>query len=494
MKSSEYNPKLLLDKAIDILTCKIVIWEPKNKNTIDVPEPPDDKCLVIRECLNIEIEESYKKLIGTASIKFPRGTIIKRTLTEEQLKKDGANTVYTERLADGTITEKRANETVAQPSDFKVGQRIRIYLGYYRDKPGYVYKNAKEHQKAINDAATATDKNLMFDGYITKCSVSTPIEIKCENLASNLKRKNCRKVPKIKNATVNDFLKEGGKYYLLKGTGLKLDPETAKCNINIGMIQLSEDLTVADVLTEWSKYKLYCFIRTGSDGIPYLKVGRSYFSAKTAESIVNQNQSETAPVIQFDYHVANDNLTLMNTDPKFLAVSAEGFKYQSDSDGKLKQIKYSITIRLNPEWEGKHDTKHKKFQLLNETKLSKKAMKLGAVPKSKTPDKVDLSQYTVIPYTSNRINITEEELIKEAEAYFDGYNMNGIEGSVTVFGDRNLKSGMKVELLDIRQPEKNGWYLIEEVNTNFGINGYRQTLKLPYCIARADKEESKNDK
>ena len=193
--------------------------------------------------------------------------------------------------------------------------------------------------------------------------------------------------------------------------------------------------------------------------------------------------------IQFDYHVAEDGLTLMNTDPRFLAVSAEGFKYEPDSKGKLKEVKYSITIRLNPEWEGTHDTKHKKFQLLNETKLSKKSLKLGAVPKSQTKDKVDLSQYTVIPYTSNHIGITEDQLIKEAEAYFEGYNMNGIEGTVTVFGDHNFESGMKVELLDIRQPEKNGWYLIEEVNTKFGVNGYRQTLKLPYCIARPEKEE-----
>lgn len=486
MKSSPYKKDLLLDKAVDILACKILIWEPEDKTKIDAGDPDDDKCLVLRECQSIEIEESYKKLIGTASVKFPRGTIIKRTLTKNDIDEDGTTTVYTERLADGTITEKRAGYSTAQPSDFKVGQRIRIYLGYYRGDGNKVFKDAKERQDAMDAAAVA--HKPMFDGYITKCSVSTPIEIKCENLASNLKRKNCRKITTGKNAKVNDFLKEGGKYDLLKGTGLKLHPDTAKCDINIGKVQLSEDLTIADLLTEWSKYKLYCFIRT-ENGVPYIKVGRSYFSAKTAESIVNQDQSVRGTLLQFDYHVAEDGLTLMNTDPRFLAVSAEGFKYEPGSQGSTKEVKYSITIRLNPEWEGTHDTKHKKFQLLNETKLSKKSLKLGAVPKSQTKDKVDLSQYTVIPYTSNHIGITEDQLIKEAEAYFEGYNMNGIEGTITVFGDYNFESGMKVELLDKRQPEKNGWYLIEEVNTKFGVNGYRQTLKLPYCIARPEKEE-----
>lgn len=479
MKSSKPVPK---EDGLDILVCKIFVWEPADKNTIDKDTPSEDKCLVLTECESIEIEESYKKLIGTASVRFPRGTVIKRTVTAEDIEENGATTVYTERLNDGTIVEKRAGYSTAKPDDFKVGQRIRIYLGYYRDK-GKVFKDEKERKQAME--AEALDHLPNFDGYIVKCSVSTPIEIKCENLASNLKRKNCRKIITGNNAKVNDFLKEGGKYYLLEGTGLKLHPDTANCDINIGKVQLSEDLTVADLLTEWSKYKLYCFIRYDNDGNPCIKVGRSYFSTKTAESILNDDDSSKGTLIQFNYNVAEDNLTLMNTDPRFLAVSAEGFKFENG-----KEIKYSITVRLNPEWTGTNDTTHKKFQLLNETQLSRKAQKLGAVMKSQTRDRVDLSQYTVIPYTSRKIGVTEEELIQEAEAYFEGYNMNGIEGSITIFGDFfELESGKKVELLDLREPEKNGWYLIDEVNTRFGVNGFRQVLSLPYCIARPEKEE-----
>lgn len=147
---------------------------------------------------------------------------------------------------------------------------------------------------------------------------------------------------------------------------------------------------------------------------------------------------------------------------------------------------------------GQNDTEHKKFQILNETKLSKKSLKLGAIPKSKTKDRVNLSAYNVIPYVSSKIGISEDELIKEAEAFFEGYNRNGVEGSITIFGDlhrtnlgmRHLESGMKVVLLDKREPEKQGWYLIEEINTKFGVNGFRQTLKLPYCIAKPEKEQN----
>ncbi len=474
-------------ECLDVLCCKILIWE-ANSDVIEINDPDENKCLVIRECESIEINDTYKKLINSASVRFPRGTVIKRTITSENIEKEGATTVYTERLIDGTVVEKRKGYSTAQPTDFKVGQRIRIYLGYYKDR-GKVFKNATERLQAMEKEAFV--KNVPdFDGYIVKCSVSTPIEIKCENLASGLKRKNVVKLGPM-TVTVNDLLKEGGKYDLLKGTGLKLHPKTAERDINIGKIQLTEDLTVADVLTEWNKYGLYSFIRKDTDGTPYVMVGHTYLSGNVASSILNTDGSSDTPQIQFDYHVAQDNLTLMNCDPRYLAVSAEGFKFESN-----KQIKYNVTVRLNPEWTGQNDTEHKKFQILNETKLSKKSLKLGAIPKSKTKDRVNLSAYNVIPYVSSKIGISEDELIKEAEAFFEGYNRNGVEGSITIFGDlhrtnlgmRHLESGMKVVLLDKREPEKQGWYLIEEINTKFGVNGFRQTLKLPYCIAKPEKE------
>lgn len=483
MKSATHQQHI---DELDILVCKILIWEPSDKNKIDIEDPDENKCLTIRECESIEIEESYKKLIGTATLKFPRGTIINRTLTKNDLDENGASTVYTDRLDDGTIVEQRSGSSVATPTDFKVGQRIRIYLGYYKDEHK-VFKTKQERITEMEkDALLAVPD---FDGYITKCSVSTPIEIKCENLASNLKKRNCRKITTGKHTMVNDLLKSGGKCDLLKGSGLELADECKKESIDVGKLQLCADLTVADVLTEWNKYNVHCFIRWGKDNQPKLYVSRAYS---------NSNGSSKIPVLQFDWNVASDGLTLMNTDPKFLAVAATGFKYEGSGKTE-KEVKYNITIRLNPEWTGKSDTKHKKFQLLNETKLSKKSMKLGAVPKSCVKDKVDLSQYQVVSYVSRKIGITEEELIKEAEQYFENYHMNGIDGTITIFGDtfdtelgiRHIQHGMKVELLDMRQPEKNGWYLVEEVKTTFGTGGFRQTLKLPYCYARPEKEESK---
>ena len=438
---------------------------------------------LITEVAEVEIEESYRKLIGTASVKFPRGTVIKKTLTELNGEEYSSNVSAT--IEDsGVLVTTRTDSKKAEVTDFKVGSRIRIMLGYTTDpKIAALAKVNKDGKSIHNDSSKLTEyKNhlvTMFDGYITKCSIDTPIEIKCENLASGLKKISCPKVPASKNMTVNDFLAPDGKYKLLENSGLSLHPKTKSCDINIGKVSLTTDLTVADVLTEWSKYKVFAYVKY-NNGEPCIAVGRSYFSNAGNDSVIRDDDHKI-PEILFDYHVANNGLTLMNTDKAFLAVEATCL----DSQDKF----YHITIRRNPNWDDSKPTKDK-WQVMNETTLSKKAQKLGATCLSKSKDKVDLSTYTVIPYMSPKLGISHDALLEEAIKYFESYNMNGIEGTLTLFGDLALRTGTEVHLTDKLHPQKNGYYLVDEVNTTFGVGGYRQKIKLPYCIAK-DKSDSK---
>lgn len=471
MKSSE--PKKYPD-GVDILVSKVLVWDPGSKKEIEAKDPDEGKCLVLRECVNIEIEESYKKLIGTATVRFPRGTVIKKTITSDDIEKNGASEVYVERLDNGALIESRDGYAVVKPSDFKVGQRIRIYIGYYRDK-GVVFNDEKERREAMEEEALSHDPD--FDGYIVKCSVSSPIELKCENVASGLKKKSCPRVT-INNATVQELLGSSGKYKLLDGTGLSLHPDTLGEKTSIGKIQLDKELTVADMLTEWSKYGLYCFVRY-EDGKPYIKVGMPYSKKKNMSVDFDQDVK-----IQFDYHVANDGLDLMHVDPGYLAVSAQGFAFRNG-----KQIRHSITLILNPDWEGSDDTKHRKFNVLREATYNRKSMKIGAFASERSRDNVDLNSYTIVSYVSNRIGITLKDLVEEAKEYFENYSKNGVEGQLSIFGDLHIRTGQRVELIDTMEPEKNGWYRVDEVRTVFGVNGYRQVLKLPYCIAKPEEEE-----
>ena len=356
------------------------------KKPMEEPESP----LLISEVESIEIEESYRKLIGTASVLFPRGTVIKKTLT--QLNGEEYNSKVTATVDDaGVLVTTRTDSKLATVSDFKVGKRIRIMLGYTTDPKVAALTKVDSNKKSIFNDTSKSDEykkylTTMFDGYITECSVDSPIELKCENLASRLKKISCPKVTAKKNMTVNDFLADNGAYKLLKNSGLSLYPATKSCEINIGKVNLVPDLTVADVLTEWSKYKVYAFVKYNGD-TPYIAVGRSYFSNAGKDSIMSFNAGEPKQIL-FNYHVAQNGLNLMHTDKAFLAVEATCLT----KDSKF----YHITVRKNPDYDASKKGS-KKYQVLNETKLSKKAMKLGATVLSKSKDHVDLSKYTVIP-------------------------------------------------------------------------------------------------
>ena len=170
---------------------------------------------------------------------------------------------------------------------------------------------------------------------------------------------------------------------------------------------------------------------------------------------------------------------MVKTDPKFLAVTGKGV-------GKDEKF-FEVTIRLNPEYDATV-AGSQEFQTVNATQISKKTHKLtGNVTAAgaQTKTKVDLSTYTVVPYMSPNIGISSDQLVEETTEYFKNYNLNGISGSVTIFGDYGLFPAVQVEIQDSRNPSKNGVYLVEEVTTTFGINGYRQKLTIPYKMKGA---------
>lgn len=485
-----------------ILICMIEIWPLKPKeDPLKVPEDP----LVFTEVENIEIEESYKKLISEASVKFPRGTILRRTLTLENGYIYDGN-INANLTSDGVISEakgltfKKKDEKgewftvpdarLAEISDFKIGDRINISLGYTNDPEiaelaragapnGSIYSNMELREKYRKHLT------LMFQGYITKVSFDTPIELECENLASVLKSKNCPKYPGSKNDSVAFFFDDntkGGKK-LLDGTGLKLYPDSK--NIIIGPIRLDENLVVADLLDIWANRNVYSFIKI-VDGVPMLAVGRAYFSKAKGDSIMKLGETHTdIPTINFDFNVARNNLTMMNTDKNFVAVEAQCLEHTEKGKDKF----YKIVVIKNLNYDPK-DPKSKPYRIVNEGGLSAKEIKAGKYVMTANRDKVDLKKYNIIPYMSPKIDCPHTQLLDEAAKYLEEYNPNGIDGTLTLFGDLALRPALKVKLQDNIHSGKNGYYFIDEVKTEFGVGGYRQTIKLPYCISR-DNEQRK---
>lgn len=435
--------------GMDVLCCRISIGDADIDNPMKI-----NGGIEISEVSEIEITESYKTLIGTAKLKFPKGTMCRSTIIGNGTPEGkDVSRVTTEIMQDGVIIEKRSTQNILDAATFKVGQRINVKLGY-----NGVLKN-------------------MFDGYITGYNSDSILELTCENMAYKLKLK---QAPKFETpntgTTVNEVLE--GKYNLLKDTGFKIHSDTKKFDIHIGKVKVTDNFTVADILSEWSKYKVYCFLKyDAEDGgqMPSIAIGRPYSSSK-AQPVFPTDESTGPYPVRFDYHVAQSDLKIIKTDPKFLAVTGKAL-------GKDEKF-FEVTIRMNPGYDATV-ADSKEFQVINATQISKKSHKLtGNVTASgaQTKTKVDLSTYTVVPYMSPHVGITSDGLVEETTEYFRNYNLDGISGSVTLFGDYGLSPAVQVELNDCRNPSKNGVYLVEEVTTSFGTNGYRQKLFIPYRI------------
>ncbi len=438
--------------ALDVLCCKITIGDADPDKPIKIKNPVE-----ITEVEEIEIVDSYKELVGTAKVKFPKGTVFQSTVIGNiTLEGKEATRVTTEIMQDGVVIEKRSTQSAVEEITFKVGQRINIKLGY-----NGIFKN-------------------MFDGYITAYNSDSVFEIECENMAYKLKLKQAPKfeTPKI-GTKVNDVL--GDKYGLLKDTGFQIHSDTKKFDIQIGKIKVTDNFTVADILSEWSKYKVYCFLKYDADShdeMPTIAVGRPYSSSKNQPVFPSDNPEPFK--IYFNYHVAANDLKVLKTDPKFLSVTGKAL----GTDEKF----FEVTIRLNPEYDSsKADSKE--FQVVNATQIAKKTHKLTGnttASGAKTKTKVDLSTYTVVPYMSPNMKINSDKLVEETIEYFKNYNLNGITGSLTLFGDFGLPTAVQVELIDDRNPSKNGIYIVEEVTTTFGVGGYRQKITIPYRIRSTD--------
>lgn len=429
-----------------VLCCEITIGDENRKNPMIIDNP-----IVFTEVKHIEINESFKELIGTARVLFPKGSIYKDTIISTVKNTDP---ISAEIMQDGWLIEKKTNYKRLEESTFKIGQRIRIKIGYN----GLL--------------------KTMFNGYIVKYNCDREVELDCENMAYKLKLK---QAPVFSTPPSGASVQEicEGQFNLLKDTGFKLHSNTKKSKIMIGKVSTVDNYTVADILNDWSRFSVYSYLQNDTESdteMPAICVGRIY-SAEAGTTGLSAYDLFTPYKLRFDYHVVDHNIKSLKIDPKFLAVSAKAV-------GLKKDKFFGITVRLNPEYDP-DDKSSEEFQILDATQISKKDFKISGGAYSKGKDsrvKVDLSTYTVVPYTSVKMGITEKELTAEAIDYFKSYNLNGIEGSVTILGDYALTTGAQVELIDNRNPSKNGVYLVEEVTTTFGIDGYKQKLTIPHKI------------
>lgn len=511
-----------IDQAPDILVCQIKIWDP-DKQGIQ-PAPAKEQCkMVLHEVEDITVNSSYKNVISTASVVIPKGSIIKKVITvcsvdqntgaqdsgvasdlknnspEPKVSKDvssDSNQADGKELFDPdnvndfglVLTTATEKGRPVDPTMFTTGDRIEIRCGYTQDPDVAENIDKYENHKCLN---------LVFSGFITGISPTQPIELRCEDLAYIFKTISCENIQSKGNRTVADFFEAGGKYNWLEGTGIELHPDVKASNINVGAVNVNQHITVADVLYEWSKSGLLCFMRQVVDGdgaVTYkLCIGRSYMSSipeggskdeppkYPEDSITYKVDDAGIPIIYSDWDVAEDQLSIMNVDKKFVVIDAVGWKIKNGKNSFCK-----VSVRVDPEWRPSDGPK--KYQFVNEKEFTsvRKGKRKKDGKRSVVNEIHSLKAYSRYPYTSKKWGVTMDELKKEAIAYYENFNPSGVSGKLTLFGGRDIKTSSIIAFVDLREPARQGFYIVEEVNTKFGVNGYRQEVTLPYRVKLFD--------
>lgn len=521
------------DDKLAILVCRIRTWHATAPNWF-TPHDSDDSCMTIRECESIEVTNSYKELISKAVVKFPRGTVVSRRFPNGTLKdnaktdnkamsgtiKDtthGGDMLTYYQQDEGNLTGRSAKneyQAVKQmvsldgsreqtglrkmnatqdekyllaPDDFTTENRIEIYCGYaYSDE---------EFKKMMKDEKNVPDNmEMVFTGFITKCSVSTPLEVECENMAHVFTTINVPDITEKGKTSLRDFLDPKGKYRLLQGTGIGLKLGNSNFDIEVSGFHISSQLTIADVFAQWQQSAIMCMMTNEEDGTSMLKVGKNFYVDGGAgdlpvgkKNYITYSDRKSYVVIQFDWDVAEDKLELKNTDKKYLAIKAQGRDSKS-----LKPFGFTLR-RVDGKGDGFEVSSDEgtSWQIVNEKKIAPKARRkkkdgtLGKQPqgyRTVNLNRVRTNDYNIIPYIKSQ-PCTRDQLIAEAKQYWRNYVPNGVSGSLVIFGDLPVQPADIVALIDPRQPIKNGWYMVQDVNVTFGTNGFRKELKIPYKVA-----------
>ncbi|MBS2099191.1 hypothetical protein [Carboxylicivirga linearis] len=76
------------------------------------------------------------------------------------------------------------------------------------------------------------------------------------------------------------------------------------------------------------------------------------------------------------------------------------------------------------------------------------------------------------------IEISEDEMRREAKKIYDEAKQPGLDGDVTLFGVPRVQHGMKMNLNSVLYPEKDGIYYIDAVTKTYLPGEYRQACKL----------------
>ena len=116
------------------------------------------------------------------------------------------------------------------------------------------------------------------------------------------------------------------------------------------------------------------------------------------------------------------------------------------------------------------------FQRAEDVKIKVKAI---SIQPDNTKIEVEEGEEGGATRTLFAYNVTNEsDLKKFAKAELEKFNFDGYRGEFETFGEPVVKHGDFVNIKDAKFKEREGRYVVDQVTTTFGVDGYRQKIKL----------------
>jgi hypothetical protein len=367
---------------------------------------------------NIEINSAWQNLTDTGKIVLPKKVYYKNQFGKS-ITWDGQNIISG---VNGKI-----------PLVLR-GDKIKIELGYEYNS----LKISDENIKVISTQKTQINK--VFEGYISNVDNRIPIELHFEDNMYVLKQIQAEnKTWKGSEYTLESMLEE----MLLTIPG---NPFTIKKTIKGAPIETkigdftTQNETIAEVLNRLQKdYRFESYFRENELRCGYIV----YYP----EDIKTSN-------FKFQYNIISDDLLYKRKDDIIIGVEAKAYKMTATSknnkDGttkfKTEQISYFGYFKNN---------------------------ELQIVPVEQKPKTFD-GEIRTINLKEMPLNQVKDYVTKELNRVtFDGWR-----GKFVTFGLPLVKHGDVVQLIDEVIPERTGQFLVKGVQTNFGVNGFRQEISL----------------
>lgn len=381
----------------------------------------------LREVHEVKVEKSYDTITDTCEITLPRDN--------RWIAKDGNG--FNEVKAVGTYKDQlKGRQGDEEKVIMQAGDSVEVWVGYdFNDK-------------------------LVFEGFITGITPQSPFVLKCEDTAWLLKRNKINYSPKgkVKLSEIADRI--------LENTHVELHPQTLSEEIEFGKLYI-RNLTAAQFLNDLkNEYGLISFIKEKK-----LVIGRTFFASGANTFKTTESPDYEPPVINLHYDVprGGDGLQLNSLSSQYLAIEAISFLINN------KAIK--ITVALHP-----GDVS--KLVILDEEDpnwtQNQRERRKQEIEREVTGLGLNIRNYQT--RTLHHYNLTRDQLLKSAQSFYSKYVGTGMEGNLTLFGDFNLEPATTVILLDRLNPEKNGEFIIQDVNIAFGQGGLRYHIHIPHKI------------